>query len=202
MTRGVQKERTRRAFLDAALTLSQDGGLGALSLRQVAREVGLVPTAFYRHFSSIEEMGLTLVQESFDSLRGMLRDVRRENQEPAEVIAVSVEVLGRHVREHREHFGFIARERRAGSPVVRDAVRHQIELVERELATDLARLTPPTWSATDLAVLANLIVVVMVNAVEDLLQADRPELAEAVLDRTRTQITMLAVGAQDWRSRA
>ena len=51
----------------------------ALSLRQVAKEVGIVPTAFYRHFDSIEDLGLALVEESFASLREMLRDVRRSD---------------------------------------------------------------------------------------------------------------------------
>jgi AcrR family transcriptional regulator len=44
----------------------------------VAKEVGIVPTAFYRHFESVEQLGLVLVDESFVSLRAMLRDVRRE----------------------------------------------------------------------------------------------------------------------------
>ena len=43
VSRTEQKERTRRAILDAALTLAEDGGLAALSLRQVAKEIGIVP---------------------------------------------------------------------------------------------------------------------------------------------------------------
>ena len=76
-TRGERKERTRRAILDAALRLCEESSLVALSLRQVAKEVGIVPTAFYRHFDSIESLGLELVDESFVSLRAMLRDIRR-----------------------------------------------------------------------------------------------------------------------------
>ena len=53
-TRVERKERTRRAILDAALELCEDSSLVALSLRQVAKEVGIVPTGFYRHFDSIE----------------------------------------------------------------------------------------------------------------------------------------------------
>src|SRR3954468_17571491 len=76
-TRGERKERTRRAILDAALHLCEDSSLVALSLRQVAKEVGIVPTAFYRHFDSIESLGLALVDESFVSLRAMLREIRQ-----------------------------------------------------------------------------------------------------------------------------
>ena len=56
-TRGERKERTRRAILDAALRLSGEQTLAALSLRQVAKEVGIVPTAFYRHFDSLDDLG-------------------------------------------------------------------------------------------------------------------------------------------------
>ncbi|WP_278256352.1 TetR family transcriptional regulator [Nocardioides convexus] len=73
-TRVERKERTRRAILDAALALSEETTLVALSLRQVAKEVGIVPTAFYRHFPSIEDLGLALVEESLDTLRALLRE--------------------------------------------------------------------------------------------------------------------------------
>ena len=74
-SRTERKERTRRAILDATLSLCEDSSLVALSLRQVAKEVGIVPTAFYRHFDSIEDLGLALVEESFVSLRAMLREL-------------------------------------------------------------------------------------------------------------------------------
>ena len=45
------------AELDAALDLTGGTSLVAISLRQVAKEVGIVPTAFYRHFDSIEDLG-------------------------------------------------------------------------------------------------------------------------------------------------
>ena len=51
-SRQEQKERTREAILNAALDLSRDHGFAQISLRQVAREAGIVPTAFYRHFRS------------------------------------------------------------------------------------------------------------------------------------------------------
>ena len=63
-TRAEQKLRTRRALMDAALSqLSADRGFGSLSLREVAREAGIAPTSFYRHFSDLDELGLALVDE-------------------------------------------------------------------------------------------------------------------------------------------
>ena len=97
-TRSERKEATRQAILDAALRLSVDTGLAGLSLRSVAKEVGIVPTAFYRHFASIEELGLALVTQAFASLRQVLRDIRQE-MNIERVIDDSVSILLRNVTE-------------------------------------------------------------------------------------------------------
>ncbi|WP_232679123.1 TetR family transcriptional regulator [Nocardioides sp. R-C-SC26] len=202
VTRIEQKERTRRAILDAALRLCEGSSLVALSLRQVAKEVGIVPTAFYRHFDSLESLGLALVDESFVSLRAMLRDVRRSDPAFADIVDSSVDVLSRHVKEEHDHFAFIARERTAGPPAVRHSIRHEIELCERELAADLARF-PGTdvWSSEDLRVLSNLIVTAMVATAEQiLLAAGRPEAEARVAQTARTQLRMVLIGALRWRS--
>ena len=203
ITRVERKERTRRAILDAALELSDESTLAAISLRQVAKEVGIVPTAFYRHFDSIEALGLALVDESFASLRTMIRDIRRGDPALADIVDRSVSVLVDHVHLQRAHFLFIARERAAGPPAVREAIRHQIELFERELATDLARLPgTDTWEADDLRVLANLIVTAMVATAESILHAaGRPEVEKQLVEQARTQLRMVLVGALNWRSK-
>lgn len=201
LTRVERKQRTRRAILDAALLLSAEGGgLSTLSLRNLAREVGVVPTAFYRHFGSVEELGLALVEESFGSLREVLRDARRNTPEPGEIINRSVELLRDHVLERREHFGFLTRESVIGPGAVRAAVRHQLELFERELATDLARIGElRTWSTDDLNVLANMIVVLMFATTNEILSAS-PTGIEAVSRRAERQLRMLVVGIGQWRS--
>lgn len=199
LTRSEQKERTRRALLDAALARGVATGLGGLSLRQVAKDAGIVPTAFYRHFDSLDDLGLTLVTESFASLREMMREVRRGDPAPAEIIARSVGILVAHVRERREHFAFIAREEAAGPPIVRRAVRDELDRVERELTTDLARLAS-RWSHEDLQILAHLIVGTMVNTVRDLLAAGSAPAEDAVARTAERQLRMIVVGALQWRS--
>ncbi len=200
-SRGERKERTRRAILDAALELSRDGTLAALSLRQVARQVGIVPTAFYRHFESIDALGLTLVDESFVSLRAMLRDVRRNGPAFKDIIDSSLQVLVEHVHARRDHFAFIARERAAGPLVVREAIAHQIELVEQELAMDLARFPGmEPWSNDDLQVLSNLIVSQVVATAEQIL-ASQPEAEAEIVQRARVQLRMVLIGASNWKSR-
>ena len=109
-------------------------------------------------------------------------------------------MLVEHVHAQREHFRFIARERAAGPLVVREAIAHGIELFERELALDLARL-PGTerWSSEDLQILSNLIVSSVV-ATAEVIVASGPEAEEAVVERARTQLRMVLIGALNWRS--
>ena len=202
-SRQQRKERTRQAILDAALVMVADEGLAALSLRQLTRAVGIVPTAFYRHFTSVEELGLALVDGSFASLRGMIRDARRGNPVITDVIRGSVAVLVEHVHAERTNFRFIARERFGGVPVVRRAIRHELELFERELATDLARLPGlDTWSSEDLRVLANLVVNAMVSTAEDILDAppERPQVEAEIVRTAEKQLRLIVVGAANWRS--
>ena len=104
------------------------------------------------------------------------------------------------MHQQRAHFLFIARERNAGPPAVRAAIRHGIELFEHELATDLARLPgTATWSAEDLRILSNLIVTAMVGTAEAILSAG-PKAEAQVAANARKQLRMVLVGAVNWRS--
>jgi AcrR family transcriptional regulator len=203
-TRSERKEATRQAILDAALRLSADTGMAGLSLRSVAKAVGIVPTAFYRHFSSIEELGVVLVDEAFASLRQVLRDIRRE-MDIQRVIDDSVAILARSARERREQFMFIGRERVGGLLAVRDAIRHELGLFERELATDIARLPGvEDWSGEDLRILANLIVGAMVETAEAIITAPpgRPDVEREIERTAERQLRMVVVGAVNWKSRS
>ena len=63
--RAEQKQQTRHALMDAARSLMDSGrGFGSLSLREVSRTAGIVPTGFYRHFQDMDELGLALVAEA------------------------------------------------------------------------------------------------------------------------------------------
>ncbi len=208
-TRVERKERTRRAILDAALELCEREPLAALSLRQVAKQVGIVPTAFYRHFESIDELGLALVDESFSSLRDLLKAARTFDTPPASDRALflavadnSVNALVSHVPKAHRHFRFIARERVAGSAPVRAAVRHQLELIERELATDIARVPGAgNWSGDDLLVLANLLVNAMLFHAEEMaLAGGRDDVVRRVEATARRQLHVVLIGALNWDS--
>jgi AcrR family transcriptional regulator len=208
-TRVERKERTRRAILDAALELCEVQPLAALSLRQVAKQVGVVPTAFYRHFDSIDQLGLELVDESFWSLRALLKDARTFDAPPENdralflaIVDNSVDALVSHVPKAERHYRFIARERLAGTQPVREAVRHQLELIERELATDIAQVPGAgRWSGDDLRILANLLVNAMLFHAEELaLAGDRADVAGRTQSIARRQLRIVLIGALNWDS--
>ena len=202
-TQAERRRRTRQALLDAALIQIEDGhSFDSLSLRSVARAAGVVPTAFYRHFESMDELGLALVEESFRTLRTMLREAR-ENAQPEHIINRSVEILMDHVREHRQHFVFVVRVGYTGNIVLRHAVRNEIRLFTSELATDLARFPVlRKWTTADLQMLAGLLVNTMIATVGAMLDAPvaAPE-AEAEIARVaEKQLRLILLGVPSWRS--
>ncbi len=203
-TQAQRRQHTRQALLDAALLRIEGGeSFDALSLRSVARSAGIVPTAFYRHFASMDELGLALVEESFRTLRAMLRDAR-ETLPPQHIIRRSVEILVDHVREHRQHFVFVVRVGYTGNTVLRHAIRGEIRLFTSELATDLARFPVlREWTTEDLQTLAGLLVNTMIAIVGAMVDAPvaAPE-AEADIVRTaEKQVRMVMLGASAWRSK-
>ncbi|MGZ8801287.1 MAG: TetR family transcriptional regulator, partial [Mycobacterium sp.] len=132
LSREERKEATRRAIVAAALHLLAERSFSALSLREVTREAGIVPAAFYRHFESMEALGLVLIDESFRALRDMLRGARAGKLDPNRVIESSVDILIDGVQERREHWRFIGRERSSGVTVLRYAIRTEIRLITSE----------------------------------------------------------------------
>jgi AcrR family transcriptional regulator len=204
-SRAVRKEATRQRLIDVTLKLITNRSLASISLREVAREAGIVPTAFYRHYESMDALGVELVDESMGPLRQMIRDARRGVASHGDIIKGTVEILGRQVRENPDQFRFLSRERYGGVRGVRRAIETELKLFTSELAVDLARLTAGyDWSSDDLEMAANLMVAAMLGAVMDLLEVDHRRGAEeaAILDRAARQLRLIALGMSEWRSKS
>jgi AcrR family transcriptional regulator len=185
----------------AALKLLDDRSFSALSLREVTREAGIVPAAFYRHFESMEALGLVLIDESFRMLRDMLRSARAGKLDPNRVIESSVEIVVGSVAAQREHWRFIGRERSSGVTVLRYAIRTEIRLITSELATDLARFPGLNgWSTEDLNVLAALFVNSMIVVAEAIEDAQDVAAQEEIKRIAVKQLRMIVVGVAGWRS--
>ena len=206
-----RRQHTRQALLDAALE-QMDAGISfdALSLRRVARAAGVVPAAFYRHFASMDELGLALVQDSVATLRSMLREARQGGPAPERLIERSVQILVAHVREHRRHFAFMAQARASGNAVLRHAIRTETKLFASELATDLARFPIlRDWSTEDLQMLAGMFVDTTIAAIDAMLEpsvagngsaATTPEAEARIAKLTEKQLRLIVLAIPHWRS--
>jgi AcrR family transcriptional regulator len=190
-TRSERKERTRRALLDHALALSVDRGFAALSLREVARSCGIVPTAFYRHFATLDELGLTLVEEAIRDIRALLRELRRSPDQLR--LRPCVTAVFEHVAAHRELLSFLARERHGGSAALRAAIADGLDLIARELAVDLSRVAPDTVADEVLARAARMLVSTAAEHIAVFVADDAASLTE-----TEAQLRLILLGMTAW----
>lgn len=206
-SRADKKNRTRQALLDTTLDLVSQRSFASISLREVARGAGIVPTAFYRHFASMEDLGVTLVEDSMRILRRTLREGRRDlaDRQALPTAQNSLAILLRHVHEHEPAFRFLVREQHGGVAEIRRAIDTELRLFSKELAIDLSRLPAlAQWRSADLELAAELIVIIMLTAVADLLDGEyRGQGVESeIVDRTERQLVMVFLGMGQWRPSA
>lgn len=200
-SRRESKELTRQALLRAALKLLSKNSFDSISLREVTREAGISPTAFYRHFDDMEELGLILVEDSFRSLKEMLRVARADPSMFNDAIRRSINVLANHVRENEGHMRFIARERHGGVRRLRRAIRRELELFGDEFENDMAQFPIlRDWSEPDRRMFAGIVVEQMVSMAAELIEAS-PDEEMAITVQTERQLRMVFVGVAGWRSR-
>jgi AcrR family transcriptional regulator len=206
--RHERKLATRRALLDAALSLMAEGSsFGALSLREVARVAQVVPTAFYRHFRDMDELGLVLADETFHALRRLLREARQTTRDTGDLATESVRVYLKQVRAHRQVFEFIVRERHGGTPAVRAALARDERFIMIELADDLGAM--PAMAHLDREereVVAHLIASAMASFTAEVLDVPAGAGAQtteaALAERTVAELLLIVRGAASWKTSA
>jgi len=201
--RDERKLQTRQALMRAALDLLADNrGFAALSLREVTRAANVVPTAFYRHFRDMNELGQNLVDEAFVSLRRMMREVRAQVRQFDSLVRDSIDAYAHYVEQNRPVFTFVARERYGGVAEIRAAIAREIRFFVTELADDLARFKQLSHlSRVDRELVAQLIVNIVVTMTGDLLDLD-PSVKvfhSELRDRVVQQIIIVSLGALHWR---
>ncbi|CAA0081039.1 HTH-type transcriptional repressor FabR [Zhongshania aliphaticivorans] len=194
---------TRQALLEAALELmSRDKSFDGISLREVTREVGITPGAFYRHFPDMNSLGLELVTSSFSTLRAMLITARATSIPEELIIRRSVETFIIYVRAHHRQFQFISREAYGGVATIRNAINNEFKQLETELTDDLARLVNNNnWTADDLQMLASLMIGSMIQIVsEQLMGRPNGEDDAALIQKAEKQLRLITLGANAWHS--
>ena len=203
--REERKQQTRAALLQAALKLASGGrSLAGLSLREVAREAGVVPTAFYRHFRDMDELGLALADEVGLTLRRLLRQARANAvSSPNLAIQTSVRTFLEYVRANPAAFEILARERTGAPPRVREAVNQEVRIFVRELAADLRIL--PAFSKIlpdDMEMIADLVINAALTQAGEILQLPRgqSQREQELTVRIIQQVRLILLGALQWKS--
>ncbi|MBJ7904773.1 TetR family transcriptional regulator [Streptomyces sp. NPDC004549] len=199
--RQAQKQRTRQAFLDAALTLLEEQSLSSLGLREVTRAVGVAPTAFYRHFRSTADLGVALVGEALGSLHPMVRPTVAAGDDSEERIRRAVELIAHHVDTYPAHVRFIARERHGGVKAVREAIQAELARFAEEVGAELATDEQTEgWADADVLMLAHLYVDQMLITASLFLESQDgpPGERERVARLATQQLRLISRGSRHW----
>lgn len=138
----------RRRLLDAALRLgARTRSTTGLGLRELAREAGLNPNTFYRHFGSLDDLGLAVIDEVARPLRASLREVRRQAAAQGHGFARTLEVNHRsvdhffdYVETHPQAFLIAVRELHGASPVLRRALKQVLAGFTDDMVADIGAL--------------------------------------------------------------
>jgi AcrR family transcriptional regulator len=94
---GSDGEKTEAALREAAVNLMARYGYEAVSMRQLAAEVGVQAAAIYRYFPTKEDLLFTLMREHMEGLIEAWERARPATADPAERLAAFV---ANHIRFH------------------------------------------------------------------------------------------------------
>lgn len=194
--RAQQKQKTRQALIEAAFNqLSADHSFSNLSLREVAREAGIAPTSFYRHFKDMNELGLTMVDEAGLTLRQLMRQARRRIASGGSVINTSVVTFMEFIDSSSNQFRLLLRERSGTSKAFRAAVAREVKHFILELAHYLESETP--CDAIHAYIQAEAMVTLVFNAGAEALDIEGQQRDE-LIERVIWQLRYITRGASNY----
>lgn len=195
--RAIQKEKTRRALVDAAFNqLTAEKSFSNLSLREVAREAGIAPTSFYRHFKDMDELGLAMVDESGLILRQLMRQARKRLEKGGSVVVISVDTFFEFIEERPNMFRLLLRESSGTSQAFRTAASREIQHFVAELA-EYIQLKDQQISRDLAYIQSEGLVTLVFTAGSHALDMNTQE-RERLKQRVVMQLRMLARGASSY----
>ena len=188
---------TKEELFQAALNLiGPQKSISSLSLREVAREAGIAPNSFYRHFKDIDELAIELIDRSGNVLRQILLEARLKASKQNSIIRSSVEVFIEQLDADEGNLSLLLREAYTGSTSYKLAVERQLNYFQQELQEDLIRLERLNHSKLfhpDIVAKAITQLVFNMGAtVIDMPMTERKEIAE----QTMIMIRMILEGAR------
>ena len=188
---------TKEELFQATLNLiGPQKSISSLSLREIAREAGIAPNSFYRHFRDIDELAIALIDRAGLVLRKIIREARLQASMQQSIIRSSVEVFIQQLDADEGYLSLLLREGYTGSTSYKLAVDRQLNFFQQELQEDLIRLEQMNNSKishADIAAKAITQLVFNMGAkVIDLPAEQRTDVAE----QTMVMIRMILEGAR------
>jgi AcrR family transcriptional regulator len=132
---------SREDIINAALKLlGPNRSVSTLSLREVAREAGVAPNSFYRHFRDMDELAVALIDLAGESLRQLIGDARQRASSEQSVVQGCTDAFMARLHADDPLLHILLREGTVGSPAFKTAVERQLNFFEDELRLDLLHL--------------------------------------------------------------
>ena len=206
----------KRQLMAAALRLSSSSrSLCSIGLRELAREAGLNPNTFYRHFRDVDDLGMALIEDIAIQLRQPLRDLRREAaaravrvgtedvpllfgidmQRGRRVTHETVQLFFDFVDQHPTVFLIGVRELHGSSPLLRQALVKVMGEFAEDMALDILefKLLPSNLEDAQVRQISQLVSHGLFGQVLDYLA--QPERQAGIRALAEEQIILLFTGA-------
>jgi AcrR family transcriptional regulator len=198
-------DRLREELIDAATELIADSGdANSLSLRGLARRLGIAAPSIYRHFRDVDELKLAVVERAFAEFVAERDRARGRIEDPADALRAGCLAYCRfavtHPGPYRFMFSHYSPARGRQSPIGAAALEALAASIRRcqesgasSAPEDARQLAANVWAALHGIVLLHL----------NLTEFDWPDSLEERIDRTVERLVALAPGRRgDERQRA
>lgn len=188
---------TAQDLMDAAVRLlGTHRSVSTLSLREIAREAGIAPNSFYRHFRDVDELTVALIDQAGRALRGIIREARQRLSMERSAIRTSVEAFMDQLDADEKYLQVLLREMSTGSDAFRQAVERELTYFEDELRDELERMEKLTGHATFEPALTAKAITRLVVAMGASAASQSLDQRAELIDQTVIMIRMIMVGSQ------
>lgn len=153
----------KKLLIRAALKLAlQTRSISALGVREIGRKAGLNPNTFYRHFSTLDDLGIAIIQDISAELRPKMHEIRTEAvkavlanadyaqhyDDPEQLAITQLKLISRYkvdaffdyVADNPEVFVIGISELHGASPVLRQALENILCEFSKDLSDDFKSL--------------------------------------------------------------
>jgi AcrR family transcriptional regulator len=134
----------RSAIMAAAIQMIAEAGLASLSLREIARRIGVTTAAPYHHFKDRQSLLIELAIEAYTQLFAAMSSAKDSANKPSEAIQAEAEAYLQFGRAHRAEYAVMFSGEFATHPRFLEMMTiadRSLEIVRKSIA-ESCNLTP------------------------------------------------------------